>query len=959
MRASTLVDILRQRAFGQSDVRAYTFLADEEERDALTYAELDRRARGVAALLQQQTRAGERALLCFPPGLDFIHAFFGCLYAGVIAVPAYPPANARHLPRLRAIAGDAQASLILTTGKTFSRIRDWLAETPGLSQLRVLVADEGAPSAHEAWREFTPQAGTLAMLQYTSGSTSEPRGVMVSHANLLANSVSINEGFRHSGDSVSVTWLPTFHDMGLIDGVLQPLYSGFPCYMMAPTAFLQSPARWLRAICRYRATHSGGPNFAYDLCLRKITPEQCAGIALNSWRVAYNGAEPVLSHTLEGFAEKFGPYGFRRAAFYPCYGLAEATLKVSGPLTQEGPVLCTVDSEALGEHRAVEVSREEAGGRTLVGCGVAASDSRIVIVDPERRTACGPGQVGEIWFSGPGLAGGYWNRREATETTFRAFLSDTGDGPFLRTGDLGFMRDGELFVTGRIKDVIIIRGRNHYPQDIELTARQSHPALNAGMGAAFSVAVDGEEQLVIVQEVETRGRPDTAEVIGRILEAVAAEHDLSPLAVVLVRPRSVPRTSSGKVQRRACREGFLGDTLEVVAEERRASGAPVSAVEPRLASTRPPSAPDAARLVAKLVARRLGREIEEIDLDVPVSRYGMDSLAAVELAHAFETQTGVRLPATTLLRPASIRQLAAEISAATDGSSERQGVSPALTHEAATDSPLSYGQQSLWVIHQLAPQSAAYNLTFAARLLSPVEAPTLREALQAVVNRHPSLRTTYPVVEGEPRQQVNEHLALAFKEVEASGMSDEELNGLLVEESRRPFNLGREAPLRAALFTRADGETILLLVTHHLAVDARSLEIILRELAALYSQDGEAPAHLVAAPALCYTDYTRWQRELLAGEGGERLWRYWSEQLSGTLPTVELPLSRSPRPAVQTYNGGVRHQRINASLSRSLRRLAQEHDTTAFVVAPVRLLCSATPLHRARRHHHRLSDGGP
>jgi acyl-CoA synthetase (AMP-forming)/AMP-acid ligase II len=416
------------------------------------------------------------------------------------------------------------------------------------------------------WHEPEVSSDTLAFLQYTSGSTGTPKGVMVSHGNLLHNSEYIKQAFELTPDSVSVTWLPSFHDMGLIDGIIQPLYTGFPVFLMPPASFVQQPIRWLQAISRYRATHCGGPNFGYELCVSKITPEQRENLDLSSWCSAYNGAEPVRKDTLKRFSAAFKPCGFRASSFYPCYGMAETTLMVSGGGVKDEPVYCTVQADTLEQNRVVEASEDTQNVRHLVGCGRSWLETKIVIADPELLTRCAPGKVGEIWVSGASVAQGYWNRPEQTKQNFNAYLADTGEGPFLRTGDLGFLQGSELFITGRIKDVIIIRGRNHYPQDIELTVEKSHSALRPGCGAAFAVEIEGRERLVVVQELERSylRKLDVNEVVGNIRQAVVAQHGLQVYATVLVKTGSIPKTSSGKIQRHACCSGFLTGSLNVM-----------------------------------------------------------------------------------------------------------------------------------------------------------------------------------------------------------------------------------------------------------------------------------------------------------------------------------------------------------------------------------------------------------
>jgi acyl-CoA synthetase (AMP-forming)/AMP-acid ligase II len=587
---STLVEILRWRAQQQPDQRTYTYLSDgESEGDHLTYAALDCRARSIGALLQSYRARGERALLLHPAGLEFIAAFFGCLYAGVIAVPLPPPNLAqpqRTLPRLRAIIRDAQPSVVLTTSAILANTEGLFTQAPELQKMRWLATDTVTASLAQEWRDPAVTSNTLALLQYTSGSTAEPKGVMICHGNLLHNSSYINRLLALIPNSITVTWLPAFHDMGLTNGIIQPVYKGRPCYLIPAVSFVMRPIRWLQAISRYQATISGGPNFAYELCARRITPAERETLDLSSWDVAYNGAEPVRADTMKRFAATFASCGFRPSAFHPCYGLAETTLLVSGGSLRDEMVR-TVQTAALEQNRVVDACAHHENVRTLVGSGHALHDTRIVIAHPESLTACVPDEVGEIWVSGPSVTKGYWNRPEETERACRAYLKDTGEGPFLRTGDLGFMKDGELFVTGRLKDLIIISGRNLYPQDIELTVEQSHPAIRPTCCAAFSVDATGEEHLIVVAEIEPQYQPaartppdgeaharpngrlplDVEAVVRAIRRAVAEEHDARVHTVVLLRAGRIPKTTSGKVQRHACQTSFLKGTLERFGEK--------------------------------------------------------------------------------------------------------------------------------------------------------------------------------------------------------------------------------------------------------------------------------------------------------------------------------------------------------------------------------------------------------
>jgi acyl-CoA synthetase (AMP-forming)/AMP-acid ligase II len=588
---STLVEILRWRALHQPEQRAYTYLIDgEKEGGHLTFAELDLQSRIVGTMLQCRNARGKRVLLLYPSGLEFIAAFFGCLYAGAIAVPLPPPNHAqpsRTLPRLRSIVNDAQPLLALTISSIVSKIEGLLSLAPNLRKIGWLATDSDSVSAEPDWQYPEISNETLALLQYTSGSTAIPKGVMISHRNLLENSAYINSVFDLPREITSVTWLPAFHDMGLTNGIIQPLYKGRNCYLMPPQSFLQRPVRWLQAISRSKAIISGGPNFAYELCVRKITPEQCECLDLSSWKVAYNGAETVRADTMKRFTETFAPFGFHATSFYPSYGLAEATLMVSGESLKE-KMLRIVEVSALEQNRVVEVPEQRHNARTLVGCGGPMLGTKIVIVDPKELTVSPHDSVGEIWVSGPSITMGYWNKPEESERTCRAYLSDTGEGPFLRTGDLGFLKDGELFITGRLKDLIIIAGRNLYPQEIELTVQQSHPAVRPACCAAFSVDVADEERLIVAAEVEPHYLPsrhptnatgnrngsgashlhsngrlalDVAGMVRTIRRAVADEHDVRVHAVLLLRAGSIPKTSSGKLQRRVCQASFLNGTL--------------------------------------------------------------------------------------------------------------------------------------------------------------------------------------------------------------------------------------------------------------------------------------------------------------------------------------------------------------------------------------------------------------
>jgi len=688
--APTIVDLLRQRAAYRPHDRAFTFLLDGENEELnITYAELDRKARAVGAWLASEGMAGKRVLLLYPSGLDFIAAFMGCLYGGAIAVPAYPPRKNRSVERIEAIAADANASVALTTRDVVDRFDALRATAPSLEHLIWKVDSELDVSWADRWERPDIDGSTLAFLQYTSGSTGTPKGVMLSHENLLHNSLRIMQAFEITRSQSGVFWLPSFHDMGLIGGILVPLYGGKFNVLMSPVAFLQKPLRWLQAISKYRATISGGPNFAYELCVRKTTPEQRATLDLSSWTLAFNGAEPVRAETIDAFCEAFAPCGFRREAFFPCYGLAESTLMVTGGMKFEPPVIRSFDASSIETGAAVVRPANAPAVRRLVGSGRELDGQDVMIVDPQSCEALPPGRVGEIWVSGPSVAQGYWNRADASAETFGAMLAQPHElpsgqavttwrpnpGPYLRTGDLGFFDNGELFVAGRLKDLIIIRGRNHYPQDIERAVEEASSLVRAGSVAAFAVDVDGRERVVVVAEVE-RGRRDAAEftvAFEAIRKRLATEHELAVEGLVLVRPNSVPKTSSGKIQRHACKRQFLDGTLEVVEQHigwlQPAAMAATGPEQPRLARQRPVGESSRSQradreLPQEIVeavydhVRRIAKErAGQLTLDTNIVELGLDSLERMEIVASLEEAFGARFPEQVLPQIETCREV--------------------------------------------------------------------------------------------------------------------------------------------------------------------------------------------------------------------------------------------------------------------------------------------------------------
>ncbi len=929
-----------QRAEEQGEQRLYTFIEEDGGEAELTYGGLELRARRIGAMLAEVSAVGARVLLLFPPGLEYIAGFFGCLHSGRVAVPAYPPDPVRldrTLPRLRAMIQDAQATVVLTTSFIASFAEALFEQAPELKALRWVAIDEIAQGVEGSWRRPEVGPDTLAFLQYTSGSTGTPKGVMLSHSNLLHNLKLISHAFEMRRDSVGVIWLPPYHDMGLIGGILGPLFGGFPTALMSPLTFLKRPLRWLEAISRFGGTISGGPNFAFDLCVRKSSPQERQALDLSRWELAFCGAEPIRAETVARFCEAFAPSGFRPEAIYACYGLAEATLIVSGGKKGTATNLRRLSAKGLAEGRAIADAGPEAS--TMIGCGTTLPDQQIVVVDPTSLKPCAPGSIGEIWVTGPSVARGYWAKSEETERTFQARLADGGQGPFLRTGDLGFFHEEELFISGRLKDLIILRGRNVYPQDIELTVEQSHPALRPGCSAAFSLDLEGEERLVVVQEVDPRKLPESpTEVASIVRQRLAEQHEVQLHALVLIEPGSIPKTSSGKIQRHACRAGFLSGDLRSVwtwqgdGDASAGGGAPVAPASGTLGAGA--SVAEIAAWLQERLASRLRVRREEMSLTEPITRYGVDSLAAVELAHEIELGAGIVVRMEALLRGPSIAELAQHLMEQRQGAGAARRVALApRTHGAAPR--LSLAQQRLWFLDQLEPGSPLYNIPVAVQFEGELEVAALERCFQELVKRHESLRTRFQALEGEAVQIISSDEPFSLPVIDLRhlprGAREQEVLRRADEQALLPFDLTRGPLLRAVLLRTDEREQVLLLTMHHIVSDGWSMGVLVREVAALYA------AHVAGRPAVLpelpvhYTDYSEWQREYLQGEEFESQLAYWRRQLEGAPEVLELTVAR-PRPAVRSHHGASVEVLLPPELVRRIKALALQEEVTPFVV---------------------------
>lgn len=651
----TLPEILQNRAQIKPDQVAYIFLRDgEDDEETITYSRLHDAAVAIAQSLLEKAKPGDRALMLYPSGLEFVKALYACFYAGIIAVPAYPPRKNRSLDRILTLVKDSGSNIILATDDIRQASERAFSDVTELQNLPWISTNQINISSSPLLLFPSSQPSNLALLQYTSGSTGQPKGVMVTHQNIIRNAEYIRQSFSLTSKSVSVTWLPSFHDMGLIDGVLVPVYTGIIGVIIPPVSFLQKPVRWLKAISKYKGTHTGGPNFAFDHCVDGISEEEKKDLDLSSLDTLYCGAEPIRKSTFEKFESAFKNSGFKKEMFYPCYGMAETTLIISGPEQGRGPEYLGISAGSLELDKIVAVNADVPDVKYLVGVGYPWIDTKVRIVDPETRKAIGEDQVGEIWVSGSIVTAGYWEKPEETMTTFSAEIIGEEGTKYLRTGDLGFVHDGELFISGRLKDLIILRGRNYYPQDIEFFVEKCHDVLRANASAAFSVTVDEVERLVVVAEVERTAIRDlnVEEVCNAIRIKIAEEMELAVYAIQLLRTASILKTSSGKIQRKACRAAFLDKTLDVVGESILEQNENENIVkQPNV---------DLTILQAWLMTWihiKLKIALERIDLNKPIVVYGLNSMKAISLQQDFLDKFGINFPPYLFFEKISLKEL--------------------------------------------------------------------------------------------------------------------------------------------------------------------------------------------------------------------------------------------------------------------------------------------------------------
>ena len=927
--------LLRARVATQGDRPAYVFLGqDLDAAQVLSYRALGEVCETVSRRLRTLTRPGDRVLLAFDNGLEAVQLFWGCILAEVIPIPAPVPdtVHARGSEsRLRGIARDANVVLVLTDEVHLSAGR---AQLPGATWLSLesLLA-EPLPPAPPAAQPGVPGNRDIAYLQYTSGSTSAPRGVEITHANVLAQCEALMGGV-HPVHPKALIWLPWFHDYGLVHGVIQPLYAEGTAFLMSTAQFLLRPLKWLEAIDRHRVTHSGAPDFAYAACVQALARAPHWSADLTTWQLATCGAEPVRAATLDAFAKAFAPFGFHRTVLAPSYGLAEAVLAVTVRKTHSPLLQLSLSAQAFERHEVQPVPAKTPGARTLVGCGQALPGFQLRIVDPDTRVPCAPGRIGEIWVAGPSVGRGYWGQPQATAEQFGATLAAAEAEPvrYLRTGDLGFLHGGELFIAGRCKDLIISNGRNLFPQDLEQTAEAAHPNVRAGGVMAISVDKGGREAIVLLVECRRNPSPELVrELVDRVQRQVAIEHQVELHDIVPLRTGALPRTSSGKPQRHAARRLHLQGRLEPL----RISVQPAPQAAPS-----PAHEPDAALMdtLTQLWVEVLGQEA--IAPDAKFFDLGGDSLLATQLVSRLRARLGVDLPISALFDRPTVRGLAQLVASAREqpAGAPRHGIAaptepPGVRGPGTLVGP-SYSQERMWFMHALAPDSSAYNVPLALRLRGPIDLAALRAGLARVVERHEILRTRFiqsgDGVSGEvvpaPATTVDE----VWLSTDGNRVPEDALHHHLASVTGVPFQLDRCPLFRAQLIHTAEQEAVLLIVMHHIISDQWSFAELGRELALHYNAAlAGGQASLPGLP-IQYADYAAWHRRWFEGERRANELAYWSHRLEGLEP---LPLNNDlPRPPAQSFRGGALRFPLDPGHIAALRALGAAHDASLSMV---------------------------
>lgn len=907
----TLPGLLERWAEEKAHSRAFTFLnSKNEEIEQLQYESLYSNACRVASRLNQVCKTGDRVILFFEPGLEFISALMGCFMSQVIAVPIPPPRGKRQIVRTASIFQDCEPVLVLSQKKVQNRIEAEISSLAFLTKTDWLNID-AIEATNPGFEPIFPGLESPAFIQYTSGSTSTPKGVIVSHQNIIHNEEMIKQGFRHDEKTVIVGWLPFHHDMGLIGNIFQSIFLGVPCYLMAPETFLRRPRVWLEAISKYKGTTSGGPNFSYNLCLQKVTPEELTGLDLSSWKVAFNGAEMINADTLERFAKRYQPLGFQKNAFFPCYGLAEATLYVSGGHPENRLNI----RPCLSENRSFSV----------VSCGMIRDGHRLLIVDPVSKEPCVDGEHGEIWLQGESIADGYWGKEEPVTEEFQQYTAQ-GEGPFFRTGDLGFVEHGELYIVGRIKTMIILRGENYFPHDIEDVVRTSHPDLENDRSTAFSVQEDGEERLILLQEIPRNRVKNLSfpDLLQAIKKNIAEVFQFQPHAVLFVKRGAVPLTTSGKVQYFQCRENYLANNFETFHQWKATEPARQKETIKAIQAADSDNQNQDTDLLA-FIAAGLNMKPEEIDPDSALTDYGLDSLKGAEILHWLESNRGVTMDLADLFDAESIAQLLRKTE------QEQNNKTVASSDESLTVTthkvPLSSGQADLWIFDHLEPGNCCYNTPAFLRLQGKYDREKLIEAFRTTLSRYGILNVSFFEEQDFLYQTTNDKHPVAFHVEEAGDRWQEILQQWIDEEVYTPFDL-KEGPLfRLRALIVSDKEMILSLNFHHIVCDGWSFQVMWKEMVQNYARLLDGKRVETQPTDHHYLAFAQTQQHALENGKYQHHEAYWKRKLQGELPIPELPGTRNEKKE-SLSQGAVVTATVTSETVQELKKLIKTEKAT-------------------------------
>ncbi|TWU10907.1 Polyketide synthase PksJ [Allorhodopirellula heiligendammensis] len=943
---STLVHYCRNHARGKTaQLPAFTHVIGEPgEHERLSFRQLDARARAIAAEIQLRGGVGKPVLVVLDPGADYAASLFGCLYARAIAVPIYPPQMLRlqhTLPRLKAIIENAGAKIMLSDRATIGDSVSSLWQMPDDGAIAV---DEIGIADADRWDCQLPKPDDVALLQYTSGSTGNPRGVVLTHRTLLSNLSAIIERIHFDG-ARSVQWVPPYHDMGLIGGILLPICRGVETVIISPADFVRNPLLWLRCIDYYNGSSNGAPNFGYELCVRRIDHAECDGLDLSSWKVAVAGAEPVRASTLRRFEEKFARYGFGSGVFSPAYGMAETTVMATGSRLGEPYKTFHADAEALqlGEvqlvspssnrlqpsinnpNRTTSLFRPDGTVPTLelVSSGTPISGLDYEIVDPQTHQVLPDGRVGEIWIQGSSVASGYWRDEEATEFAFRAKLARSPDeklargttGSYLRTGDLAARVEGELIVTGRLKELIIVAGRNFYPHDIEQIVQSTSEAFKPDTGTALSIDNGESEEMVVIQELWRPKKFPAAELLPLVVAAIAEQAQVTPQAVVLVRSGSLPKTSSGKLRRTDTKKLFLdGELIEIARwESGDLRSAPAGEFDAPRTSTE--------KRIADIWSRIL--DMETISRDDDFFHLGGESLLIANMLLEVSEQFSTSVPMSALFQSPKLVDFAATVDSRS--CDERSSATISSTGMSLSDKhPLSTAQQRFWLLDQLGQTNAFIHVPISIHLDQPISKARLEAACQRMLDRHPMLRARIIEGDGDVWQTISDAEAVPIESFDGNSHPENELASASRDFLTAPFNLSDAPLMRVATTLMPSGGSRIDMVFHHLVCDASSLQILLGELQSYFADDASemlgGGADGKPASAMHYVDFAAWDRGSSRCTLNQSRLNYWIQRLAGMPTELNLPQLgslREGRQAAATTSG---RGPISASISESIAK---------------------------------------